>query len=368
MPSVDRAAFNDAVNWATRALPRTPTSPILAALRLTLTDGALTCDGFDGNVHARAVLPVEGDDFTALIPGRMFASTLANLENTTVTLDVVEDGRRLDLHSGRVRARFPVIPADTYPSLPAVVPSLGTVEAEALADAVAALAPMPARDDVGKPELTAIVLMAAEGALTFAATNSYILGRVKLPWSGPDGTVLISASHLVDACKNLTGIVSLGWTEGSATLSASGRTVTMRTVAGQPPPFARFFDATDHAIIVHTETADLVEAVKRASSFVPDKAPMVLAFEAEGIEVTGSGMGDSSITDSVSAAMSAGDPVTVGFKPAFLLAALAACSSKWVRIAITSPLKPVRFDPADGPDDGWSDVRTAVVMPVRLAE
>lgn len=364
--TIPRAVLSDAVSWAARAVPAKPTNAILAGLRLSLTDGTLIADGFDHEVHARGTAEVDGEDFTFVVPGRMFASTLERLDGDTVKL--VLDGTRVALACGRVKASFPVLPVDDYPSLPEPVAELGTIDADVLADAVGALAPFAARDMTGgKVELTAIVVTAEAGTITFASTDGYQMGRVVLPWSGPDGTVLISAAHLVDACKNLSGTVSIGWNEGSATLSASGRTVTMRTVAGQPPPFARFFDSVDHLVVVHVETADLVAAVKRADSFVPDKAPMVLAFGEDEIEVTGSGMGDSSITDSVSATMSVGDPVTVGFKPAYLLAALAACSSKWVRIAITAAQKPVRFDPADGPDSGCSDVRTAVVMPVKLA-
>lgn len=374
--SIPRTTLTDLASWAARAIPAKPTNAILAGLRLSLTDGQLIADGFDYEVHARGTAEMEGGAFVVVVPGRMFAATLANLDGDTVTLTVDDAGRRMELKCGRVRAAFPLLPLLDYPSLPTPVEALGTIESGVLADAVAAVAPMAARDVTsGKVELTAIVLTAEAGELTLAATDGYQMARVVLPWPGPDGQVLVSAAHLVDACKNLSGTVSIGWSgdgaAGSFTLSASGRTMTMRTVPGVPPAFGRFFDVTEHPIVVHVESAALADAVRRADSFVPDKAPMTLEFTSDPddaeILVTGEGMGDSSITDAVPATMT-GESVLLGIKPAFLLSALAACSSKWVRVGVTSAQKPLRFDPADGPDSGVSSVRTVVVMPIKLGD
>lgn len=362
--TIPRTTLADTVSWAARAIPAKPTNAILAGLRLSLTDGILIADGFDHEVHARGTADVDGDEFTVVVPGRMFADTLTRLDGETVTLKL--DGTRLALSCGRVKASFPILPVADYPSLPDPVAELGTIDADVLADAVAALAPFAARDATsGKVELTAIVVTAEASALTLASTDGYQMGRVVLPWSGPDGTVLISASHLVDACKNLIGTVSIGWTDGSATLSASGRTVTMRTVAGQPPPFAWFFDTVSHSTVIYAKTENLIAAMKTVSGFIPDKAPAVLTITEDGIEISGAGNGDSSCTDEVEATVT-GDLLTLGVKPAFFLAALAAVSSSSVRIGFNGPLKPLRVDPSDGEGSPVSDTRTSVVMPVRL--
>lgn len=370
--SISRTTLTDLASWAARAIPSKPTNAILAGLRLSLTDGQLIADGFDYEVHARGTAEMEGGAFVVVVPGRMFAATLANLDGDTVTLTVDDAGRRMELKCGRVKAAFPLLPLLDYPSLPTPVEALGTIESGVLADAVAAVAPMAARDVTsGKVELTAIVLTAEAGDLTLAATDGYQMARVVLPWPGPDDQVLVSAAHLVDACKNLSGTVSIGWSgdgaAGSFTLSASGRTMTMRTVPGVPPAFGRFFDVTEHETVLYARTDELAAAMRRVDGFIPDKAPAVLTVTDDGIEISGSGMGDSSCTDAVDATVK-GELLVAGVKPQFFMAALAAASSSTVRIGFNGPLKPLRVDPSDGENSDVSDVRTVVVMPVRLGD
>lgn len=365
--TIPRTTLTELASWAARAIPAKPTNAVLAGLRLSLTEGVLTADGFDYEVHARGAANVDGDDFTVVVPGRMFADTVSRLDGDTVTLKL--DGTRLALTCGRVKAAFPVLPAEDYPGLPDPVPALGTVDSDLLVDAVTSLAPMAARDATnGKPELTAIVLTAVDGTLTFAATDGYQMGRVVVDWSGPDGHVLVPAAALVDAVKNLDGPVALGWSEsGSVTLSAAGRTLTVRTVAGVAPAFDRFFDQVEHETVLYAKADELTAAMRRVSDFIPDKAPAVLTITDDGIEISGSGNGDSECSDIVDATVK-GPLLTLGVKPAFFLATIAAMDTEVVRIALNSPQKPMRVDVSDGEGSVPSDVRTAVLMPVRLAE
>lgn len=370
--SIPRTTLTDLASWAARAIPSKPTNVILAGLRLSLADGQLAADGFDYEVHARGTAELDAETFVAIVPGRMFAATLANLDGDTVTLTVDDAGRRMELKCGRVKAAFPLLPLLDYPSLPSPVEALGTIESGVLADAVAAVAPMAARDVTsGKVELTAIVLTAEFGELTLAATDGYQMARVVLPWSGPDGQVLVSAAHLVDACKNLSGTVSLGWSgdgaDGSFTLSASGRSMTMRTVPGVPPAFGRFFDVTEHETVLYARTDELAAAVRRVDGFIPDKAPLVVTLLDDGVEVSGAGNVDSSCTDTVDATVK-GALHEVGMKPAFLLAALASLSSPFARVALNGATKPIRFDASEEEGSEPSSTRTCVVMPVRLGD
>ena len=136
--------------------------------------------------------------------------------------------------------------------------------------------------------------------------------------------------------------------------TSGNKTVTSLLIKGNFPPVRRLFpEQTDHYAVV--STSDLAEAVRRVSLVLDRSAPLRFTFPEDGVSMDASGTEQARATESVDATL-AGEEVTLGLNPQYLLEALGAVKSEFARITFTSSdnankLSPVLITPQTSAGD-----------------
>jgi DNA polymerase-3 subunit beta len=356
---------------ATARPAKNPLSPALAGIMLTAAaDGTVTVAGTDWQTSAVARASAEvGEPGRALIPARMLPAVLAALP-ARQPVDLAFDGTRVTVAAGAVRYTLLALPDGDYPELPAPGEHAAEFDAKALAAAVADVAAAAGKDDT-LPVLTCVRLaLDGKGTATLAATDRYRLAVATCPYA--PGPAVAPAEALIPA-RDLAAVVKrpgdapvrLALTSETAAFSTADRHVTMRLFSGEFPNVTRHLP--DPKAITTTVTADvatLAAALKRAAVVTERDTPARLAFTGSSVTVESGTGDDASYTETVPATLD-GEPLTIAFKPGYLLDGLAAVTGPGhtaARLAMTSPVKPAVITPADG-EPGF----TYVLMPVKYA-
>ena len=218
--------------------------------------------------------------------------------------------------------------------------------------------------------LTGIHLRIAGDHIAVEGSDRYRAGIADLAWrpAGPNvaANVLVPAAVLYEATKTFGatgGDVTIGLelaSEGGGLIGLAGRggSIVARLLADKYPPLATFFpDRHDQPI--HVRVVDLVAALKRAQLVRQPKSAVRLAFTADQVELD-SADGDTALGDAVDCEH-AGDPVTVGVNPDYLLDALGTLRAETAEFHIGLPKKPFMIT---APGDA---TYRHLIMPIRPA-
>jgi DNA polymerase III subunit beta len=368
---VERDPLADAVAWTARALPARPTAPVLAGMRLDAGD-ELTLSTFDYEVSAQATIPVTADEpGTVLVSGRLLAEIVRSLPAKPV--DLATDGTRTTVKCGSATFTLMLLPAEEYPTLPAMPETTGTVGADTFASAIHQVAIAAGRDDT-LPALTGIRMEIAEDTLTMIATDRYRLAIRELRWNpqagGLNTAVLIPARVLGDTARALTGgaevSIALATNEGNAGegiigFEGSGRRTTTRLLSGEYPRIQQLLP-TEYSAVAELAAAPFAEAVKRVALVAERNTPVRLTF-GDGQVLLEAGTGDEAQASEAIQASYDGEEMQIAFNPQFLLDGIGAVDSDVARISFTSPTRPAVIT---GKGDAQPDYRY-VLMPIRSA-
>jgi DNA polymerase III subunit beta len=369
---VERDVLADAVAWTARALPARPALPVLAGMRLQAHQ-ELTLSSFDYDLSAQAALPVaveeEGD---VLVSGRLLAEITRSLPPRAV--EMVTDGSRTIVTCGSAQFSLLALPSEDYPALPEMPPSVGTVESDVFAAAVAQVAAAAGRDETTLPALTGVRTEIEGEKLTLIATDRYRLAVRELRWNPaqPDLTaaVLVPGKALADTARALTAgaEVSIALAlpgdsgDGMIGFEGGGRRTTTRLLGGEFPRYQALLPDQVNAT-AELPVSALAESVKRVALVAERNTPVRLSFSA-GQLLLEAGTGDEAQAVETVEASYEGDDIQIAFNPTYLLDGLSAIDSDTARISFTAPSKPaVITGKPDG--DATPDYRY-LLMPIRL--
>lgn len=369
---IDREAFAEGVSWVARILPQKAALPVLSGLRLDVDrSGSLALSGFDYEVSAQVELDVTvAEAGAALVPGRLLAEIVRSLPSAPVELET--EGSRVQLTCGSARFTLPTLPLDEYPTLPAMPEVSGSLGSDAFAAAIASVAVAAGRDDA-LPVLTGVRVEIDGDQLTLVGCDRYRLAVRTVRWSPVDPTMqavaLVPARTLADAARSLTSgaevalaLQGAGSPEALFGLAGGTRRTTTRLIDGEYPKYRSLFpDAMTGTAV--TDTATLIDAVRRVALVASRTSPVRLSFTSDALTLEAAGLDEAEAAESLPVSYD-GEPFTIAFNPTYLLDGLAAIDSDEARLAFTTPAKPaVLTGKADA--DGSSDYRY-LLMPVRF--
>lgn len=329
----DRKELASTVAWVAQALPRNADNPVMPGIRLRATGDRLILSAFDYDVHHEARMSVEViDDGECLVSGAFLRTITAALSAKSVEL--VLDDQALTITAGRSTYRANLLKIENYPTVPAVPPSVGTIDAGLLADGITTcLGPV---DDAAPVASVAGLRFEAEGGeLEIVGTDGRLLIHRALDWSGEDFAATLPSKAVAVAASGLAGAVTVGVTESSLGLSDADRTVVLRTIS---TPYAKWRvvprPADDDRFAVLVDRDELAEAVKRAALLTKadkEAGAVSLTIEPDSIEITAADAtaGGSEVVD----AEGNGSEV-IPFSPAYLSQALAAMEPGLIRLGI----------------------------------
>lgn len=357
---VDRDAFAEAVSWTARALPTRPAVPVLAGMRMEVSeDGtALHLSGFDYEVSTRASVEVLSEEPGAvLVPGRLLAEIVNNLPSGSVHIDT--DGPKVDVRGGAARFTLITMPLEDYPSLPGMPGKIGSVPADAFTAAVRQVTPAASKDDT-LPMLTGAYLDFTGDSLKVVATDRYRIAVRELWWQpkdpGVDASALVPARTLANTVRGMIGRsnvdialstttvaegVNLSPGEGMIGFANGERHTTTRLIDSDFVKYASWFP-TDFSGRAEVAVGPLLEAIKRVALVADRNTPLRLAFtEGEVVLEAGSGE-DAQAVEAIQVGYE-GDPLRVAFKPDYLVDGLSGVDTTTAYLNFTEPTKPAVF-------------------------
>jgi DNA polymerase-3 subunit beta len=353
-------------------LPNRPSVPILAGLLVEAEDGQLVLSGFDYETSTRVTVPAQvADTGKCIISGRLAAEISRSLPGLSV--DLSADGAKAQVTCGSSHFALQTLPADEYPALPDFPAASGTVRSDVLAQAVAQVAVAAGHEDT-LPVLTGVQMEIEGSTITLLATDRYRLAVREFEWNprSPEvsAAALVPARVLTEIAKATAGtdiVVSLpGAGDGIVGFEGGGRRTTTRLLDGEFPKVRRIIPAEAAiATKARIDTAGLIEAVKRVALVAERNTPVRLRF-CESTLTLDACTGDEARASESLEARVAGEPVTVGFNPAYLLDGLNAIRAPVAQLAFTQAAKAAELTGMQDFDgDPISEFRY-VVVPVRL--
>lgn len=355
----NRAALNDAVQWVAAAVPRNPSPVVLGGLRLVADGETLAFSAFDYDVsHTARIAADVIEPGECLASGSFLRGILAGLKAKEAEL--VHEASTLTLTADRSTYTTQTMALADYPKLPPHPPVIGTVEAEFLADAVAA-ASVVADDVAPTSSIRGVHMASRDGELVVVGLKPAGLIMHRLAWAGDDFSMHAPGRSLAAALKGLKGTISIRNDASGFGLSDESRAVTMRVF---DDPFADWTKAEraseDDVTQITVDRDELIDAVKRAGSLGRERGEFVrFMVEPDSIEIRGATDGSSGSEIVEAEADGTRDLYVL---PDLFAAALATIPGPSVRIHLgppngLGPRRAIAIRPID------SDDRLAAVMP-----
>jgi DNA polymerase-3 subunit beta len=222
-----------------------------------------------------------------------------------------------------------------------------------------------ASSDDSRPVLTGVLVEFSGGVLTMAATDSYRMAVRTTPLEGgppEDLTAIVPARALADLIRIAASVdgekqLEIVVEENQVLFGTGDVWLGARRIEGQFPEFRRLLPETfEHEVsLPRAEFADVIARVE----VLAGRSPLRLAFAPGELTVSAQtqevGEGRESLPCDFR-----GEPLEIGFNPAFLREGVESIPSDTVVLKLITPLRPGLL--TGGTDDYWY-----LIMPIRLA-
>lgn len=368
---VNSQALADAVAWTTRVIDARPASPILAGVRLEAINGTLQLSAFNYAISARHHIEAGVDEAgSVLVLGKLLADITKSLPAAKTYLST--DGSTMTITSGKSTFTMQLMPDAEYPDLPVIPSKLGQVDAQTFTQAVTQASVAVSREE-NRPVLTGIRVQFQGDKVIMSSTDRFRLSRSSFTWTpeNPDtnAIALVRGALLRDVARSLDehqNIVVDFDTENPSLLGFenAGRVSTSQLIDGEFPAVDRLY-ADEYPIHAVINKQDLISAIKRVSLVAERNAPIRMAFTSQELTLT-AGTADEAQAKEILDIDMDGEDITVAFNPTYLIEGLSAIAEPFVRMKMTTAVKPVEFNGQRESDSEESMDYRYLLVPMRF--
>ena len=368
---VNSQALADAVAWTTRVIDARPASPILAGVRLEAINGTLQLSAFNYAISARHHIEAGVDEAgSVLVLGKLLADITKSLPAAKTYLST--DGSTMTITSGKSTFTMQLMPDAEYPDLPVIPSKLGQADAQTFTQAVTQASVAVSREE-NRPVLTGIRVQFQGDKVIMSSTDRFRLSRSSFTWTpeNPDtnATALVRGALLRDVARSLDehqNIVVDFDTENPSLLGFenAGRVSTSQLIDGEFPAVDRLY-ADEYPIHAVINKQDLISAIKRVSLVAERNAPIRMAFTSQELTLT-AGTADEAQAKEILDIDMDGEDITVAFNPTYLIEGLSAIAEPFVRMKMTTAVKPVEFNGQRESDSEESMDYRYLLVPMRF--
>lgn len=368
---IDSSALADAVAWTTRVIDARPANPILAGIQLEAIDGTLQLSAFNYEISARHHIEAGVDESgTALVLGKLLADITKSLPAEKTYLST--DGSTMTISSGKSTFTLQLMPDAEYPDLPVVPAKLGQVDAPTFIQAVSQATVAVSREE-NRPVLTGVRVQFEGDKVIMTATDRFRLSRATFTWSPQNAdtstTTLVRGTLLRDVARSLDDHqnVIVDFNVDSPTLLGfenAGRISTSQLIDGEFPAVDRLF-ADEYPIQTVINKQLLIGAIKRVSLVAERNAPIRMEFSGQEVTLSAGAVDEAQAKETLDIDMD-GEDITVAFNPAYLIEGLSAITEPFVRMKMTTAVKPVEFNGQQEADSDESMDYRYLLVPMRF--
>lgn len=368
---INSQALADAVAWTTRVIDARPATPILAGVRLEAIDGILQLSAFNYAISARHHIEAGIDEAgTALVLGKLLADITKSLPSEKTYLST--DGSTMTITSGKSTFTMQLMPDNEYPDLPVVPAKLGQVDSPTFMQAVNQASVAVSREE-NRPVLTGIRVQFQGDKVIMSSTDRFRLSRSSFTWTpeNPDinTTALVRGALLRDVARSLDEHqnIVLDFDPESPSLLGfenAGLISTSQLIDGEFPAVDRLY-ADEYPIHAIIDKQSLIGAIKRVSLVAERNAPIRMAFAGQELTLSAGTADEAQAKEIIDIDMD-GDDITVAFNPSYLIEGLSAISEPFVRMKMTTAVKPVEFNGQQEADSDESMDYRYLLVPMRF--
>ena len=368
---IDTAALADAVAWTSRVIDARPSNPILAGVKLEAIDGTLQFSAFNYEISARHHIEAGVDEAgSVLVQGKLLADITKSLRSEKTYL--VTDGSTLTITSGKSKFTLQLMPDTEYPDLPVVPAMLGQVDAPTFVQAVNQACVAVSREE-NRPVLTGVRMQFQGDKVVMTSTDRFRLARATFTWTPQnpdvDTTTLVRGSLLKDVARALDEHqnIRLDFDADSPTLRGFENAVLVATshlIDGYFSDGERLF-ADEYPIQAVVNKQDLLDAISRVALVAERNAPIRMTFTGQEVALSAGSVDEAQANETLDIDMD-GDDITVAFNPSYLKEGLSAVTEPFVRIKMTTPVKPVEFNGQQEADSDESMDYRYLLVPMRF--
>ncbi|KFI67131.1 DNA polymerase III subunit beta [Bifidobacterium magnum] len=369
---VNSTSLADAVAWATRALDNRPNNPILAGIKLETVDGLLQLSTFSLTMTARDRIEAGVDeDGTVVVRGKMLSDISRMLPGEKTYL--ATEGSRLRITSGKSTFSLQLMPVEEYPDLPQLPPLVGEVDAATFAQAVNQANVSVAPIDGPRPVLSCIRTQFVGNTVIMSSTDRFRLSRAMVEWEPADAEVDVSALIPGDRLRELAHSLDMHTTVKISFdpqnpklvgFENGGRVSTLQLIEGEFPSVDRLY-ADEYPIHAVINRQDLLDAIKRMSLVTGQNESLRMTFTNEEVTLTAGNSEEAQANEILDVDLD-GEDITLAFNPNYLQNGIAAISEPYVRMKMTTPIKPVEFDGQESKDSDESMQYRYLLVPMRI--
>lgn len=368
---VNSASFADAVAWTTSVLSQRTTNPILNGIKLEAAEGTLRLSTFTYEISARDRVEAGVDESgTVVVPGKLLADISKTLPSEKAYLQT--EGSTLRLSSGNSSFTLQLMPETEYPDLPQLPPLLGEVEAPTFTQAVAQAVVAVARDE-SRPVLTAVQMRFVNDTVTMSSTDRFRLARSTFAWTPAqpetDSVALVKGALLRDISRSIDEHQSVKLyldAENPSLLGIenAGRISTVQLIDGEFPSVDRLY-ADEYPIHAVLNKQLLLDAIKRVALVAERNAPIRMVFTGQEVTLSAGAVDEATAKELLAVDLD-GEDITVAFNPNYLREGLSAISELYVRMKMTTAIKPVEFNGQQEEDGNESMSYRYLLVPMRF--
>jgi DNA polymerase III subunit beta len=347
-----------------RAVSTRASVQVLGGVLLRAGDGEVELAATDMELSLRLTIDCQVEGAGAVVaPGRLLVELARLLPEGEVVLEHRPEQGTLEVTCGSASYKLNTYSAEDFPKLPDVESAQTfTVERGAFLETVARVARSASRDE-SRPVLTGVLVRFEAGKLVMAATDSYRLSVKETELASGEGAELeaiVPARALTELSRiaHDEGDLRIGVQENHVIFGAGEVWLTTRRIDGQFPNYKQLLPETfEHEVKMDRE--ELLEVVRRASVMAQRNSPLRLRFAEGELTVSAQTADVGEAKESLPAQFS-GEPLEIGFNPAFLRDGLESVDSHEVALRLISPLRP-------GLIHSEADNFSYLIMPIRLA-
>lgn len=349
--TIDKEQFLKGLTMASKAIPQKIELPILANVKMNLSEKGLELTGSDNNITIHTVVPYMIEDKEIIrnyrqgavcIGNKIFLEIIRHLEGSEITVELI-DGTMLRIDDGKSNFTLNCINADEYPEIdlsPAgAVFEIGANEFTGLVEQTA----FAASTKENRPILTTVNLAAGEGVLTAAATDTARLARKQIEIDpNVKFSANIPAKKLSDIVKSFENaqVVSIAVSDKKALFAFDNTIITTRLTNGEYPNIKGIVPKNFNYHL-EVNAREFLGAMERVSLLSADHDGVVkITMSDEGVEMFSRSTSIGTAREKLSMYRFDGDRFDISFRASFVADAIKAIKSEDVVIAFIGEMKP----------------------------
>ncbi len=359
--AVSKAALQQAVTQASRAVSGRAPMPVLSGLLLRAGDKGLTITGYDLDIAIETRIPatIEGPG-EMVVPAKQFGGIVKALGHSEVVMSRQDNS--LKIQADRAEFTLQTLNAQEYPALPEVGGQFAIIPHEAFRECARKVS-YAAAVAAARTTYMAVHTTIADGELTMVATDNFRLAVRRAPAPDCEPLSVLLPVGFVSEIERLGGAVHLHLTDNHVQVQSGDTRVISRLIEGQWPDWRQVIPSESSVTTWVTVDRDaLAGALQRVSLMCKDDLTAVdVRIDPDTkddliITATHAEVGEA--REEMNVFCDGECSMDVAIRPRYLRDALAVMGGKDAQIGYCGPKRPVIL--RDESDPGW----TYVVMPV----